>query len=185
MKFLRNKKGFSLIEMLLVLGVLAVLLVAAFVVYPRVRDASRANIEVTNLTLIKANIQNLYAAKMGDYTGLYTSTANQARVFPESMNSGVYTGQEIQSAWGGVVRAQVLPNADAAMAAGKGFTIDYYSVPSAVCLGIVSATANMFNDIRVGGNRVMNHGVVPRTLDPAAAAQECSAESPSITFFSN
>ena len=45
--------GFSLIELLLVLGIIAILLVAAFVVYPQVRDRNQANVEVTNLATMK------------------------------------------------------------------------------------------------------------------------------------
>lgn len=180
-----TRKGFSLIEMLLVLGVLAVLLIAAFVVYPRVRDASRANNEVANLTLIKANIQNMYASTMGDYKGLDTEKANNAKVFPQSMNAGVYTGAGISSTWGQPVRVNMMYGADADLAVNKGFTIEYIAVPSAICLGMVSASANMFNDIRVGSGTVMLYGSLPRRLDVDAATKECSAETPNVTFFSN
>lgn len=177
----KNNKGFSLIEMLLVLGVLAVLLVAAFVVYPRVRDASRANNEVANLTAIKASINNLYATKGGNYSGLTTGVANQARAFPASMNSGTYTGEAITSSWGGEVK--ITP---AAGANSRTFDIEYAAVPEGVCLGLVSGAAGNFKQITVGTKKVL--GVTTTTgtgptatesttgtiFNPADAAGACT-----------
>lgn len=190
-----NKKGFSLVELLLVLGVLAVLLVAAFVVYPRVRDANRANTEVSNLTAIKASINNLYASKGGDYKGLTTAVANQARVFPSSMNSGTYTGAAVNSSWGGAVKAEVTTaettTDGAAIPAGRAFTVTYESVPEGVCLGMISGAAGNFSQIEVGSAKLIKTATTGQTataggFDPAAAATECSkASAPTVKFTSN
>lgn len=171
-------KGFTLIELLLVLGVLAILLVAAFVVYPQVRDRNQANAEVANLTALKANITNLYASKGGNYTGLTTGVANQARAFPSSMNGGVYTGSaSITSSWGNAV----------AVGVGSGtpprtFTVTYTTVPAGVCLGLVSGAASNFQDIQVGSVDVMPG--TPGSFDPAAAAGAC-ANGATVIFTSN
>lgn len=45
-----NKKGFSLLELLLVLGIIAALIVAAFIVYPKVQDSNRATTEAKNIS---------------------------------------------------------------------------------------------------------------------------------------
>ncbi|WP_117102748.1 prepilin-type N-terminal cleavage/methylation domain-containing protein, partial [Klebsiella pneumoniae] len=45
----KNKKGFSLLELLLVLGIIAALVVSAFVVYPKVRDARYIDIEAKHI----------------------------------------------------------------------------------------------------------------------------------------
>ena len=39
----KSKKGFSLLELLLVLGIIAALVVAAFIVYPKVQASQRAH----------------------------------------------------------------------------------------------------------------------------------------------
>jgi hypothetical protein len=191
--FNRNtSKGFSLIELLLVLGVLAILLVAAFVVYPQVRDRNQANTEVSNLTTIKAGVNNLYAAKGGNYTGLTKGVANQARVFPASMNNGTYTtGQAITSSWGGDVDVAVNTAAQGSYAANRTFTISYTAVPSGVCLPLVSGAAGNFTSIRVGGTTgtgaTAGTEVITSTgFSPTDAATACSSSAnPSVAFISN
>ena len=164
-------KGFSLIELLLVLGVLAILLVAAFVVYPQVRDRNQANAEVSNLTAIKANITNLYASRGGNYDGLTTGIANQARAFPASMNGGTYTSAAtITAAWGGTVT--VVENATNQ----RLFDIAYTAVPDGVCLGLVSGAASNFQDVRVGATAAAATSVFTNgQFDPGAAAAACAA----------
>ncbi len=39
----KSKKGFSLLELLLVLGIIAALVVAAFIVYPKVQASQRVD----------------------------------------------------------------------------------------------------------------------------------------------
>lgn len=187
-------KGFSLIELLLVLGVLAILLVAAFVVYPQVRDRNQANAEVSNLTAIKANITNLYASRGGNYGGLNTGVANQARAFPSSMNGGTYTAAAaINAAWGGAVLVGDAATPSSAVAAGgRQFGISYDSVPDGVCLGLVSGAASNFQQIKIGGTGVFTKESTETPaseggqFDPAAAAAACAAaNNPTITFISN
>lgn len=101
---LNKRRAFSLVELLLVLGILAVLLVAAFVVYPKVRDTSLAKTEAANILNIRASVHSLYASKNYNYTGLNTLVANQAKMFPSSMNLGNYATDAITSSWGGVVK---------------------------------------------------------------------------------
>ena len=196
--FNRTKaKGFSLIELLLVLGVLAILLVAAFVVYPQVRDRNQANAEVANLTSIKASINNLYASRGGNYAGLTTTVANQARAFPQSMNGGTYTGATITSAWGGTVAvaegaAVAAAGGLPAIPAGRSFTVTYTAVPDGVCLGLVSGAATNFARVAVGSTQVVTGPVAgggggaatPGGFNPATAAAACTGN-PTVVFTSN
>ena len=178
-----NARGFSLIELLLVLGVLAILLVAAFVVYPQVRDRNQANAEVSNLTTIKANINNLYASKGGNYTGLTNTVALNARAYPQNMviaagADPVANPAAAAAAWGGAVTTVV--NAGSA----RLFDITYAAVPDGVCLGLVSGAAGNFENITVDGTTVFTAGA----FDPALAAGECNgaaAGGATIVFSSN
>ena len=173
----QRKNGFSLIELLLVLGVLAILIVAAFVIYPRVRDNARINDEVSNLSVMKAGLVNLYASKGRDYTGLTTQVANQARAFPARMNQGVYTGTAVTSSWGGAVEVQGQSAAitvPIAVPAGRAFRILYNDVPENICLGLVSAASGHFFKISVGGTDVITPKDGGYEFNPTAAAGACS-----------
>lgn len=182
--FNRNTaKGFSLIELLLVLGVLAILLVAAFVVYPQVRDRNQANAEVSNLTTIKANINNLYASRGGNYEDLSNVIAINARAYPPNMVSGTTAN----SAWGSPVNVAANAAATAGMQPNRSFTITYNAVPEGVCLGMVSGAAGNFADITIDNNSVIQGDDGDGTqFDPGAAAAACASDGTrNIAFISN
>lgn len=156
-----SKKGFSLIEMLLVLGVLAVLLIAAFVIYPKVRDQSQARNEATNILAIQTNVRNLYANKGGNYTGLGdglgasdNGISNQARVFPPTMNGGDYSKEaKITSSWGANVVVWKRPQVTTPLGtipANRSFGILYANIPPGVCVNLLPALSGSFHSVTVG-----------------------------------
>lgn len=80
-------KGFSMIELLLVVGLIAVFAAVVFFVYPQVRDNNYANIERQRLLRTVARVQNLHFSA-GHYEGLTTDSANQADAFVREANGG-------------------------------------------------------------------------------------------------
>ena len=52
----RKRKGFSLLELLLVMGIIAALIVAAFIVYPKVQSYRNVKIESNNISSLKAEV---------------------------------------------------------------------------------------------------------------------------------
>jgi prepilin-type N-terminal cleavage/methylation domain-containing protein len=56
-KNIKSKKGFSLLELLLVLGIIAALVVAAFIVYPKVQASQRSQAESNNIATIQAGVK--------------------------------------------------------------------------------------------------------------------------------
>ena len=83
----KSKKGFSLLELLLVLGIIAALVVAAFIVYPKVQASQRAQAESNNIATIQAGVKALFTSA-SSFTGLTNSVAVQAKIFPDNMLSG-------------------------------------------------------------------------------------------------
>lgn len=149
--FMKNK-GFSLVELLLVLGVIAVILVGAFVVYPQVRDKHRATTEASNIITIQTSVRNIFASRFGNYAGLGNGRAgndlgiaNQARVFPASMNGGNYSKDvKILSAWGQPVTVWHRPAITTPFGSfpdKRTFGILYEKVPSSVCVHLAPALA--------------------------------------------
>lgn len=56
------KKGISLLELVLVLGIISALVVAAFIVYPKVQASQRAQAERNNIATILAGVKSLYTS---------------------------------------------------------------------------------------------------------------------------
>ncbi|HBI4815104.1 TPA: prepilin-type N-terminal cleavage/methylation domain-containing protein [Salmonella enterica subsp. enterica serovar Pullorum] len=83
----KSKKGFSLLELLLVLGIIAALVVAAFIVYPKVQASQRAQAESNNIATIQAGVKAFYTSA-SSFTGLTNTVAVQAKIFPDNMLSG-------------------------------------------------------------------------------------------------
>ena len=80
----KSKKGFSLLELLLVMGIIAALIVAAFIVYPKVQASQRSQAESNNIATIQAGVKSLYSST-SNYTGLTTSVAIQSKIFPDNI----------------------------------------------------------------------------------------------------
>lgn len=150
--FPSKSTGFSLIEMLLVLGVIALLLVGMFVIYPQVRTANQVNTEVTNLLAIRANMKSMFA-NGGVYSVVsdddLTRVANQGRVFPVSMNGGDYNANRPVNVWGGEVSLTSTTGTNMGTTAGRAFVIRYRNVPIEACVALVAGTINSFKTIQV------------------------------------
>lgn len=178
----QSSRGFSLIELLLVLGIIAVLLVAAFVVYPQVRDRNQANKAITDMTTIRANVTNLYASRGGRVTGLNNHVARAAKIFPASM----YPDPSLSlaySPWGSLVSLTVFPAPYGTMAQGTVYMMIYNDVPPGVCLPLINGVQNTVLQVAIDGVTVkaVMDGVA---YDPGAAAAACNKDTNNITFFS-
>lgn len=79
------KKGFTLIEVLIVLGIAAIVAAAAYFTYNSIRTTNQANEEVRNLVLIKTAIQTVYASQR-DYDGVSNSIIASSGFLPSNMN---------------------------------------------------------------------------------------------------
>lgn len=181
----RNQGGFSLVEILLVLGIIAILAIAAFIIFPQVQAANRANAEQANVTTITAGIKNLYGATR-DYGTATTAIVNQARIFPASMNGGDFSAAAaINSSWDGAVTvigaSDILGAAPSATAADRFFTITYAAMPSEVCSRLVPGLVQNFEAIYVG-----TPAAATLASDPGLTAALCAAsDTVDVTFVSN
>ena len=184
-------KAFSLVELLLVLGVIAALLVAGFIIYPQVRAKNQAKTEASNILMIQANVRTIFATRQGNYNGLGdgigasdSGIANQARVFPTSMNNGDYSKDApIRSSWGGNVVVWKRPQVTTPMGTlpmSRSFGIMYTNVPNDVCVHLLPALGSAFSSIAVGdltaGQESTRVEVVTSsgTLDPTAVGRACT-----------
>ncbi|WKS80941.1 MULTISPECIES: type 4 pilus major pilin [Enterobacterales] len=176
----KSKKGFSLLELLLVLGIIAALVVAAFIVYPKVQASQRAQAESNNIATIQAGVKALFTSA-SSFTGLTNSVAVQAKIFPDNMLSGSGSAAKPINAFKGNVTLAADKTGPSG-ADGSSFTITYENVPAAECTKIITAAAGNFYIAQVGDATVKEAG---GTLNVAATAAACSdANSNKLVFTS-
>ncbi|WP_411909733.1 type 4 pilus major pilin [Pectobacterium versatile] len=75
-------KGFSLLELLLVLGVIAGLVVSMFIIYPKVQTSKRVEMESKNIAAIQAEVKALYSSAP-NYSELNNTVAINDNIFPD------------------------------------------------------------------------------------------------------
>ncbi|EEZ6550363.1 type IV pilus major subunit protein BfpA [Escherichia coli] len=176
----KSKKGFSLLELLLVLGIIAALVVAAFIVYPKVQASQRAQAESNNIATIQAGVKALYTSA-SSFTGLTNTVAVQAKIFPDNMLSGTGNAAKPINAFKGNVTLAAAATGPSS-ATGSSFTITYDNVPAAECVKITTAAAGNFYTAKVGSKIVK---ASDGTLDVAATAAACNnATSNTLVFTS-
>lgn len=169
-----SRQGFSLIELLLVLGVIAVLLVAVFVVYPNVRTNYQVKAQVDKTITLIARLQDfqMYSSQTFGYD-------TQALV-----EMGFLEQEDLSPDWGG--RFEVHPaNIHGSTGCAEGtcnrFALRFLDVPQRVCLPLVSALVT-YSDRAIVAPAGTNINVkdVRRTntpYDPGLAASACTQES--------
>ena len=159
-----QQRGFSLVEVLLVLGIIAVLAIAAFIIYPQVMSSSRANTEQSNIMSITAATKNLYQGRYGAAGTNLLPTINQARGIPNSMNGGDFSaGAVITSSWGGGVALETVAGATG----GTAFSLSYQDVPFEVCHKLIPALIPNFDTVLVGAT------TLTKTAAPADIVGAC------------
>ena len=183
MKFLKNKKqnkGFTLVEILLVVGFIALAGIGIYTIYSKVQVSNQANTESRNLDTLRAGVKSLYGGRP-NFNGVTATIANNARVTPETMRT-VGSAALITNSFGGTVLIAATPlNAipDA------GFRITYPQVPSSVCAKLVTSVGVQFDQVTVNGVIVKTFAV-NAPIDVALTTTNCNAvDTPTILFDSN
>lgn len=149
---MNNEKGFSLLEIILVLGIITALIVSAFIVYPKIQSSQRANTEIKNIATIMAGINGLYAG-MTRYVGLNNQTLINANIIPDNMlSSEEGVNNKITSSWGGDVNISLANQINDDGIIISSVKISYSSVPALECQKIIISSQSLFNLIYAGAN---------------------------------
>lgn len=161
-------KGFGLVELVLVLGVLALLVVAVFAVFVSVQRKNAVTLETQRLTAVAAVVRQVYGTQR-DYSTLTTDVANAARAFPVAMNGGVYTaGAPVRNYWDGAVMVGPLASSP------HQFVVRYAGVPSESCAALVIDTEARFSRVQIGAT-VVKDRAGGFQFDPNQAVAVCAA----------
>lgn len=147
----KNKaRGFTLIEILLVVGFIALAGIGVYVVYNKVQTGNAANTEARNIDTLRAGIKNIYGASV-NYNGIQASVLLNGRVVPDNMRNAA--GTAIVNSFGGTVTVAAATFGTGA-AADNAFAITFPNVPADVCSKLVTVGGNSFNKVSVAGTDV-------------------------------
>lgn len=168
--------GFSLIELLLVIGFIAGALVLAFVTYPKVQATQRANLESQHLTVIAGGIKNLYSTtkNFGTLTNL---TLIDSKIIPDDM---AVESPAIRNVWSGDVTIEPDP------ATNLRYSITYEGVPTAECVKLSTGVSTNFVQASINGNLIMDRLAAAQVeIDPAQITVECNNAVNTLVFIGN
>ena len=174
MKLLNKKgsKGFTLVEILLVVGFISLAGIGIYTVYAKVQQSNAALTEGKNLSTIRAGVKNLFGSS-SNYANVANSVLNDARVTPDSMRAVPYVAGDnnINNSFGGVVKVTPV-----ALGGGvnNGFDVDFPKVPGGVCANLVTGSGTAWDQITVNAVVVKTFGT--GTLNVALLATNCAAD---------
>jgi len=140
----RRQKGFDLIQIAIVIGVIGILMAAAFVGVPAIMASVRATGEARDLqSYVMRQQQDISAAVIDNASVIAAGQYNEANVDTKN-------GTIVNRFGGKVVIASAI---------GDGrFTITSSSVPYRACEKLIPIIAPAFEDIKVGGTQVKAPG---------------------------
>lgn len=168
----RIENGFTLVEILLVVGFIALAGIAIYTVYTKVQMSNAALQEGKNLDTMRAGVKNLFGGS-SNYSGLTNSVLNDARITPDSMRVIPYKANDssINNSFGGAVVVSPTSLGDGS---NNGFKVIYPAVPGAVCAKLVTGAGTAWDQITVGGTVVKKFGT--GSLDIGVLTGNCAAD---------
>lgn len=151
MKTIKNEKGFSLLELLLSLAIISALIVAAFIVYPRVKASNEVNQETKNLSAIYAASRELFSSS-SDYSKWSLNILVKAKALPDNMIFSESTS-EYRNAWGRNVKYSLYATPESGYTYTAGYTL-IYEVSENACSKFITAVFPMVAIIKVAGTSI-------------------------------
>lgn len=165
-----NKRGFSLLELLLVMGIIAALIIGAFMIYPKVKASQNVSNESKNLSSLVAGIKSLYKGK-ADYEGLNNDVVLNSKIVPDNMISD----GRIVNVWGGDVTIDTFKTF---------FRINYKNMQTRECMDLASSQYTITRYIDFGGIYYFDTSMPSFSIDGnmAKLADACGRFSKDVTF---
>lgn len=141
---LKDKKGFSLLELLLVLAIIAALIVSAFIIFPQIKISQEVSSESKNISVLRSGLASLYQSTQIPNNIEMNQIAINADVVPYNMLDG--TTNKIRNVWGG----DVYVGSYYMVQGSPILVIQYNHVPADACAKLVMGTAFNAEQVVVG-----------------------------------
>lgn len=139
----KNKKGYTLTELLISLGIIATIIILTFYFYPKIKNSNTINNEVININSIISGINVLYN-NQNSVNILNNELLIQAKIIPNGMLSN--EKNRIINAWGGDVLFSIY-NIKTHLSL---ISIKYKAIPQSQCASFISLVQKNFTAITIG-----------------------------------
>lgn len=166
-----RQHGFSLVEILLVIGFIIAGSIIAYIVGSKRTQALQSDTAISTLNQINKSIQSVSNTNL-NYAILSTAPAN---AIPASlMGTG---GQLKQSPWG-----DILVNTNSGSKPHDSFFVTFDKVPPYACVSIAAKGYDGFSSIEINGSVVWTTGTA--SPDPATLSDACKPSENTVKFTS-
>lgn len=152
----KDKKGFSLLELLLVLAIIAALIVSAFIIFPKIKISQEVSSESKNISALRSGLASLYQSTQIPNNIEMNQIAINADVVPYNMLDG--TTNKIRNVWGG----DVYVGSYYMVQGSPILVIQYNHVPADACAKLVMRTAFNAEQVVVGKAKEGDTGGIVR-----------------------
>ncbi len=137
--FGRAVRGFTLVELLIVLGIAAIILMGAIGLYDANKQATDSQAEIRNMQTLVTKARQLYNGR-SDYANISTKLLVDAGGLPSSMS---WDGTDLTNSWGGLT--SVAGSATAGL-----FDVSYTKVPVKNCIDMGMGAVSTAQYIKIG-----------------------------------
>lgn len=166
----RHQVGATLLEIMMVLGVVALIVIGALAFFQKTSTANKVQTEIKNLGSMIAGIEQMYSSQ-GNYNGLTNTVIWSSNFVPDSMK-GPATPQ-LFTQWKGAVTVT------ATGATFNQMQILLRGIPTTPCMDLVSGVYKQFATTIVGATTITPTS--PTAVSDIATACGASA-TPNITL---
>ncbi|MDD3266894.1 MAG: type 4 pilus major pilin [Burkholderiales bacterium] len=171
LKQLKKNSGFTIVELLIGIGVIVGFLAFVYGIYSRISTSNHANTLIGDLTMFQTKIHEVYANEPTGYTGMKTEDIIKSKAYPGDLGA---SATALNSSFAGAVTV------DGKTA--NTFDIVYANVPNGVCKAALGklVSSGEFVTIAVGT------GTTTPGADKASVETACGSSGPvKMTFTSN
>lgn len=162
----RKQAGATLLEMAMVIGIIAVISVAAVTAYNSSSEGRRITDATRDLGTLVGGVRNMFAAQ-GSYDGVSNQAVIKAGFLKNSMHNG---STSIHHPWND---ASVTVEEAAGASPKRTFRVTFTGVPENACMQLSANTIGNAVGIKIGTTAVTNVGLI---------ASSCSGDSNTIEW---
>jgi prepilin-type N-terminal cleavage/methylation domain-containing protein len=175
----RRSTGFTLIEMSVVVGLVAIAITAVTTRWVLIRDSMKAKNEVANMSTMVGKIRDVFIG-LETYKALTnTFLIPMPKVIPDSMLKDEGGGvMKVVNAWGGAVTIKSTPDPFLKI------QISYAEVTSSGCMSLVAGSAYLADSIVIGTDELKVSGAATASVDVIADKCKQAPTTPLVLTFS-